>query len=200
ARALGQLALGELLHGGALLGRVGDHASKAGVREVGLDGAGAGVLHRAAAGREAQHDEHDGRVATHARLEHGPPPGVKPGFPGERTRLGCSRMRPESHERAALLSFFLPLTRRTCAELRIGDDVIAGYLADVLVEFARADRLWRLRDAEGRPVTTVVEMLGLGPGAPGTEGERDFLRYVGDFALFMSGLFRPWAGPGPFLP
>src|SRR5262245_63871688 len=105
-------------------------------------------------------------------------------------------MRMESRECAVLRSLFLPLTRRTCAELRIGDDVIAGYLADVLVEFARADRLWRLRDAEGRPVTTVVEMLGLGPGAPGPEGERDFLRYVGDFALFMSGLFRPWAERG----
>jgi hypothetical protein len=109
------------------------------------------------------------------------------------------RMHGEPRERATLLAFFLPLIRRTCAELRVGDDVIAGYLADVLVEFARADRLWRLRDAEGRRVTTVVEMLGLGPAAPGPDGERAFLRYVGDFALFMSGLFRPWAERGGFL-
>jgi hypothetical protein len=101
-------------------------------------------------------------------------------------------MQGGTRERAVLLAFFLPLTRRTCAELRVGDDVIAGYLADVLVDFARADRLWRLRDAEGRRITTVVEMLGLGPSTPGPEGERAFLRYVGDFALFMSGLFRPW--------
>src|SRR5262249_2265262 len=69
----------------------------------------------------------------------------------------------------------------------------------LLVEFARAERLWRLRDLEGRRLTSIVEMLGRGPAAPGLEGERDFLRYVGDFALFMSGMFRPWAERGGFL-
>src|SRR5262245_55083372 len=108
-------------------------------------------------------------------------------------------MQTAARERAALRAFFLPLTRRTCAELRLGDDVIAAYLADVLVEFARAERLWRLRDLDGRRLTSIVEMLGRGPAAPGPEGERDFLRYVGDFALFMSGVFRPWAERGGFL-
>jgi hypothetical protein len=102
-----------------------------------------------------------------------------------------------ARERAALLAFFLPLTRRTCAELQLGDHVIAAYLADVLVEFARAERLWRFRDLEGRRITSIVEMPGRGPAAP--ESERDFLRYVGDFALFMSGMFRPWAERGGFL-
>ena len=37
--------------------------------------------------------------------------------------------------RPALLAFFLPLTRRTSAELGVGDDTIAGYLAEVLTEF-----------------------------------------------------------------
>jgi hypothetical protein len=106
-------------------------------------------------------------------------------------------MQTTARERAALLAFFLPLTRRTCEELQVGDDVIAAYLAEVLAEFARADRLWRLRDAEGRRVATMVEMLGVVPEEAG--GERDFFRYVGDFALFMSGLFRPWAERGGFL-
>ena len=104
-----------------------------------------------------------------------------------------------ARERAALLAVFLPLTRRTCAELRLGDHVIAAYLADVLVEFARAERLWRLHDVDGRRLTSMVEMLGRGPAAPGPEGERDFLRYVGDFALFMSGMFRPWTERRGFL-
>jgi hypothetical protein len=108
-------------------------------------------------------------------------------------------MQGRTRERAVLLAFFLPLTRRTCMELRIGDDVIAGYLAEVLVEFARSDRLWRLCDAEGRRLTTVVEMLGPERLIPGPDGERALLRYVGDFALFMSGLFRPWAERGGFL-
>jgi hypothetical protein len=113
-------------------------------------------------------------------------------------------MQTAARERAALLAFFLPLTRRTCAELQLGDHVIAAYLADVLVEFARAERLWRLRDLEGRRLTSIVEMLGRGPATSGPavpvpESERDFLRYVGDFALFMSGIFRPWAERGGFL-
>jgi len=102
-------------------------------------------------------------------------------------------------DRAALLAFFLPLTRRTCAELAVGDATIAAYLADVLADFARTERLYRLREPSGRRLTSVVEMLGLGPPAPGREGERSFHRYVGDFALFMSGLFRPFVERGGFL-
>jgi hypothetical protein len=89
----------------------------------------------------------------------------------------------------ALLAFFLPLTRRTCAELGIGDDVVARHLADVLVEFARSDRLYRLRAPDGTALASVVEMLGMGPDD----------RYVGDFALFMSGLFRPFVERGGYL-
>jgi hypothetical protein len=105
----------------------------------------------------------------------------------------------EPRARAKLLAFFLPLTRRTCAELGVGDPAISAYLADVLVEFARADRLYRLRDPGGRPLASVVEMLGHGPAARGLEGEREFFRFIGDFALFMSGLFRPFVERGGYL-
>ena len=101
--------------------------------------------------------------------------------------------------RRALLAFFLPLTRRTCAELRVGDDTIAAYLAEVLTEFARTDRLYRLRAPSGARLERVVEMLGLGPLTPGPAGARTFNRYVGDFALFMSGLFRPFVERGGYL-
>src|SRR5438876_2279160 len=101
--------------------------------------------------------------------------------------------------RPALLSFFLPLTRRTCAELGVGDDTVAAYLAEVLTEFARTDRLYRLRAPGGARLERVVEMLGLGPPTPGPPGARAFHRYVGDFALFMSGLFRPFVERGGYL-
>ena len=101
--------------------------------------------------------------------------------------------------RPALLSFFLPLTRRTCAELGVGDDTVAAYLAEVLTEFARTDRLYRLRAPGGARLERVVEMLGLGPPTPGPAGARAFHRYVGDFALFMSGLFRPFVERGGYL-
>src|SRR5881409_3799806 len=97
---------------------------------------------------------------------------------------------------SALLTFFLPLTRRTCAELGVGDDTIAAYLAEVLAEFARTDRLYRLHTPGGARLESVVEMLGLGPPTPGPAGTRAFHRYVGDFALFMSGLFRSFVERG----
>src|SRR5205809_4788691 len=100
---------------------------------------------------------------------------------------------------SALLSFFLPLTRRTCAELGVGDDTIAAHLAEVMAEFARTDRLYRLRAPGGARLESVVEMLGLGPPTPGPAGARAFHRYVGDFALFMSGLFRSFVERGGYL-
>jgi hypothetical protein len=115
-------------------------------------------------------------------------------MPGS-TRPAAARAR----ERAALLAFFLPLTRRTCDELRVGDATVAAYLAEVLAEFARTDRLYTLRAPGGQRLTSVVEMLGVGPPTPGAAGERTFHRYVGDFALFMSGLFRPYVDRGGFL-
>src|SRR5437870_2566311 len=100
---------------------------------------------------------------------------------------------------SGLLSFFLPLTRRTCAELGVGDDTIAAYLAEVMAEFARTDRLYHLRAPGGARLESVVEMLGLGPPTPGPAGTRAFHRYVGDFALFMSGLFRSFVERGGYL-
>src|SRR5438876_450511 len=100
---------------------------------------------------------------------------------------------------SALLSFFLPLTRRTCAELGVGDDTIAAYLAEVMAEFARTDRLYRLRAPGGARLESVVEMLWLGPPTPGPAGMRAFHRYVGGFALFMSGLFRAFLQRGGYL-
>jgi hypothetical protein len=101
-------------------------------------------------------------------------------------------MDDESRERAALWAFFLPLTRQTCEELAIGDQTVSAYLAGVLVEFARSDLLYRLRAPAGRRLTSVVEMLSLEPGLPDREAERAFRRYLGDYTLFMSGLFRPF--------
>jgi len=102
-------------------------------------------------------------------------------------------------EHPVLLAFFLPITRRTCAELGVGDETVAAYLAGVLAEFARTERLYRLQTLHGKRLVSLVEMLGVGPATPGPDGERAFHRYVGDFALFMSGLFRPFVERGGFL-
>jgi hypothetical protein len=98
----------------------------------------------------------------------------------------------KSRERAALLAFFLPLTRRTCEELAVGDDTVAAYLADVLVEFARSDVLHRVPALAGRRLTSMVETLSVEHSDLDGERERAFRRCLGDYTLFMSGLFRPF--------
>jgi hypothetical protein len=74
----------------------------------------------------------------------------------------------------------------------VGDQTVSAYLADVLVEFARSDRLYRIGAPTGRRLTSVVEMLSSERALPGWEEERAFRRYLGDYTLFMSGLFRPF--------
>lgn len=98
----------------------------------------------------------------------------------------------------ALLRFFQRVTRQAYGELGLRDEALAGYVADLLARFARTDALYRLRDPAGRRIETIVEMLlelarleagGEGAVRPHPEREREIRRHVGDYALFMSGLF-----------
>jgi hypothetical protein len=103
---------------------------------------------------------------------------------------------------AKLQAFFLGVIRQSFWQLGIYDAAVANYVADVLVEFARADKLYPIRTPSGKKVESVVEMLAAKPAAA---EERDLLRerslrkYVGDYALFMSGMFRSHVAGRGFL-
>jgi len=100
-----------------------------------------------------------------------------------------------------LKSFFRPLVRQAFGQLGLRDREVADYVGDVLAAFARADRLYRLRTAQGRRIESVVEMLvgALPAGRPAIEWERDLRKYVGDYTLFMSGMFRAYVSRGGYL-
>jgi len=72
------------------------------------------------------------------------------------------------------------------------DARLKGYLSDdLLVRFLHVDRLYRLRDARGRPLADVAEML-LSGEAVGVSPELQALavqRHIGDYTLFITGLF-----------
>jgi hypothetical protein len=94
-----------------------------------------------------------------------------------------------------LRGFFHHSVRQSFWQLGIHDTTVAGYVADVLTDFARSENLYKVRARNGRKVDSVVEMLA--QQAPSTlADEQDVLRersrrkYVGDYALFMSGIFR----------
>lgn len=102
-----------------------------------------------------------------------------------------------------LREFFLGITRTSFGQLGIGDRQITDYVASVLVEFSTSARWLAMRDTRGRRITSVVEMLASQLGEPQTRGrvvgERELRKYVGDYTLFMSGLFRAFVERGGYL-
>ncbi len=102
-----------------------------------------------------------------------------------------------------LQSFFLNVVRQSFWQLGINDATVAYYVADVLTEFARADNLFQVRSPAGKKVDSVVEMLAPKPNEAADESallkERSLRKYVGDYALFMSGIFRSYVDGKGFL-
>ncbi len=93
-----------------------------------------------------------------------------------------------------LQGFFLKIVRQSFWQLGIYDATVAAYVAEVLSDFARSDNLYKMRGRAGRKIDSVVEMLAQQPAAAADETsvlrERSLRKYVGDYALFMSGIFR----------
>ena len=93
-----------------------------------------------------------------------------------------------------LRSFFHQSVRQSFWQLGIHDVTVAEYVGDVLTEFARSENLYKMRGRNGRKVDSVVEILS--QQAPALNDETDLLKersrrkYLGDYALFMSGIFR----------
>jgi len=99
---------------------------------------------------------------------------------------GVSRTHP-------LFRLLAELTQRNfTANLGWPDTEVIGYLTEVLVDFVHVDRLYRIRDARGRRVEEVAEMLAEGDilhRADSLERERTVHKHIGDYTLFMAGVF-----------
>ncbi|MDE0355580.1 MAG: hypothetical protein OXK20_07945 [Deltaproteobacteria bacterium] len=102
-----------------------------------------------------------------------------------------------------LQGFFLNMTQRSFGELGIRDAEVTGYVADVLTEFARSDRLYRMRSRRNQRLDSVVEMLVEDDATVSRENplmqERRMRKYLGDYTLFMSGVFRSYVERGGYL-
>lgn len=101
-----------------------------------------------------------------------------------------------------LREFFNPMVRRSFAELGIGEAQVVEYVSEMLSGFARCDRLYRI-ESGGRSIDSVVQMLAELLEAPPlgdrVEWEREVRRYIGDYTLFMSGMFRSHVSRGGYL-
>jgi len=88
---------------------------------------------------------------------------------------------------------FGSLVRRAFAgQLRLTDPELARYIANVLVDFTHRDHLFRIRDARGKMIEEVAEMLLEGDvslNATSFEREREVHKHIGDFTLFWTGTY-----------
>ena len=89
----------------------------------------------------------------------------------------------------ALRRLFAALTEQTFqVELGVADPPLMDYLTDLLVRFARSEALTGFRDAEGRRLTQVVEMLEEAEHRQ-AKPRRELHRHLGDYTLFWTGVF-----------
>ena len=102
-----------------------------------------------------------------------------------------------------LHNFFHDLTRRSFWQLGMNDATVARYVADVLTDFASTNSLYRIRSRAGRKIESVVEILSQSRQETAGESrllrERALRKYLGDYTLFMSGIFRSYVEKRGFL-
>jgi hypothetical protein len=104
-------------------------------------------------------------------------------------------------ETQPLRNFFQQLVHNTYAgRLGLNDPEVTGYVAELLTDFSKADRLYRLRDADGRPLRDLGRMLEAADPVHGSaasfDAERAVRKYIGDYVLFLSGMYprEAWRG------
>jgi hypothetical protein len=100
-------------------------------------------------------------------------------------------MVPESHP---LQAFFLEVVERNfTAGVGLHHPDVSAYIAAMLTDFCEVESLYKVRDAAGRPLDDVGEMLlesnPIYGEAPSFDRERQVRKHIGDFTLFFAGMF-----------
>ena len=100
-------------------------------------------------------------------------------------------MQAETHP---LEPFFQQMVRNSYAgKLGMHDTAITQYVARLLCEFSESDKLYRVRDDEGRPIHALDDLLKAADPVHGTaasfDTERAVRKHIGDYALFVSGMY-----------
>jgi chlorite dismutase len=90
-----------------------------------------------------------------------------------------------------LRRLFAGLTEQTfMTALGLADPPLTDYLSELLSRFIHIDAVYRLRDARGRRLEEVAEMMLEAEAMP-PQGRtrREVHRHIGDFALFWTGVY-----------
>lgn len=93
--------------------------------------------------------------------------------------------------------FFDRVIRQSFRDLACDDPVAAQYLVDLLTRFARAEALDTVRELPTRRLDTVADSLlaiprvwDIGSSDFNPAAEPALRRHIGDYTLFMTGVFR----------
>ncbi|HEV2215362.1 MAG TPA: hypothetical protein VGR64_08745 [Terracidiphilus sp.] len=85
-------------------------------------------------------------------------------------------------------------------KLGLHDPDVTGYVARLLCEFSASDNLYRVRDEQGHPVKELEAMLRASDPVNGTassfDAERSVRKHIGDYALFVGGMYPEAIAPG----
>ena len=106
-----------------------------------------------------------------------------------------SYMQSQSHP---LEAFFHQAVRNSYeGRLGLNDPDVTGYVARLLCEFSDAEKLYKVRDAMGRPIAELERMVEASDPVLGSatsfDAERSVRKHIGDYALFVGGMY-PEAG------
>ena len=92
-----------------------------------------------------------------------------------------------------LRSLFTELIeKRLLGTAQLEDHRIADYVAGLLLDFCHVENVYRIRDAKGRRLEDVGEMLIASNPLLGGRSfiyEREVRKHIGDYTLFIMGLF-----------
>jgi len=92
-----------------------------------------------------------------------------------------------------LRRLFRLLTERNLAgKLGYEDPGVIGYLTDLLTDFTHIDNVYKIRSVTGQHVEEVAELLLEGDllhRAASIDREREVHKHIGDYTLFMAGVF-----------
>jgi hypothetical protein len=84
--------------------------------------------------------------------------------------------------------------------LGLNDPDVTNYVARLLCEFSEAENLYRVRDEMGRPIEELEEMMVAADPVHGTaasfDEERALRKHIGDYALFVAGMYPEAMGSG----
>jgi len=107
-------------------------------------------------------------------------------------------MQAETHP---LEAFFQQMVRNSYAgKLGIHDVAITEYVAHLLCEFSESDKPYKVRDENGKPIQSLEDLIRAADPihgtAPSFDAERAVRKHIGDYALFVSGMYPesmdPW--------